>query len=155
MPESLKRLPPKECFPKMISYLAHKYAGNEDYPHDRIVAMAASECGVSKKDTYGMDAGIQAALFLAHYKEKYPYLNLKDQLRLSYQNLKEMNDFYDSFEVQSLDTVLLQVAQDFEESNKIKDAYDAITSACELVPHDKRLQIATDWYDFRTSEKEK
>jgi len=75
----------------MISYLSHKYHGEK--PHDQIVAIAASECRVSRKNDYNLDTGIRAALQLDHYKKKYPHLTLKEQLQKTYHKIKKTNDF--------------------------------------------------------------
>jgi len=47
MPESLKKLPKKECISKMISYFHDKHPEMED---KQIVAVAYKECGASKSD---------------------------------------------------------------------------------------------------------
>lgn len=49
MPEKLKKLPNEECISKMISHLADKY---KDWDHNKLVAVAHSECGASTKDGY-------------------------------------------------------------------------------------------------------
>lgn len=118
----MTRLPPKQCLPKMISYLSQKYDGKKS--HDQIVAIAASECGISKKDYYGFDTGIRAALHLARYKEKYSHLSLKDNLLKAYQKVVVRNDFVDFIvnngQEGTMADALFQIKEDFV-NNRLED----------------------------------
>ena len=129
LPEAYTRLPPKQCMPKMISYLSHKYG--DEKPHDQIVAIAASECGVSRKNDYGLDIGIRAALQLAHYKEKYPHFQLKDNLMKTYHKIKKTNDFVayltEVGEEDSIDSIFFNLAQEFDFSNDFSNLKSGVS----------------------------
>lgn len=109
----------------MISYLSHKYGDSK--PHDQIVAIAASECGVSRKNDIGLDAGIRAALHLSYYKEKYPHLSLHENLEKAYHKIMMrdlmVEDMLEHGQEQPLDEIFLQMARDFE---RVNDTFDEL-----------------------------
>lgn len=111
----------------MISYLSHKYP---DKPHDQIVAIGASECGVSRKNDIGLDAGIRAALHLAHYKEKYPTLSLHENLAKAYHKVMMVDDMVldmlENGQEQPLDAIFLELAHDFEDTISVRETKNYI-----------------------------
>lgn len=112
----------------MISWLSEKYGGSKS--HDQIVAIAASECNVSRKNDIGLDAGIRAALHLAHYKEKYPALSLHENLAKAYHKIMMIDDMIDDMlengKEQPLDAIFLQLALDFEDTISVRETKNYI-----------------------------
>jgi len=101
---------------KMISYLAHKHP---DWAHDQVVAVGASECGVSKKNDYALDIGTRVALRLNEYKNKYPHLSIKDNLAKAYYNITKYVDF------PSLGDALYETVKVYEDLY-VEDSFDEL-----------------------------